>query len=225
LKKIVNISILIFLILFILTASYGILSYFVAAGEKVENLHTIIYLLFASIFSLLVVLGLFYKKNKIAEEERESLLIQEKKKASDQKFSKENDETYNQEIIRERVTEVEIKFKEEVKAFSTKTHAEKASLILKQVAKMIDADLGILHQVEKGQIKMLASYACVFEDEEYQPFDLEEGLLGEAGKRLVSINVTDIPEGYIKIMTGLGKSSPQNILIVPISNNGTLLEV
>lgn len=43
-----------------------------------------------------------------------------------------------------------------------------------------------------------------------------QGLIGQCWKEAETIHLTEIPEDYIKITSGLGKSNPTSILIVPI---------
>jgi PAS domain S-box-containing protein len=46
-----------------------------------------------------------------------------------------------------------------------------------------------------------------------------EGLVGQAWQENDIINITEVPETYINITSGLGHSSPRNVLIVPLIYN------
>jgi HAMP domain-containing protein len=54
---------------------------------------------------------------------------------------------------------------------------------------------------------------------------LGEGLAGQVWQEKRSLYVTDIPQDYIHITSGLGKSNPSSILIVPLQLNETVFGV
>lgn len=52
-----------------------------------------------------------------------------------------------------------------------------------------------------------------------------EGLIGQVAKTQKSLLINSIPENYIKIASGLGESSPTELLIIPIVIEGNTLGV
>jgi CHASE3 domain sensor protein len=64
-------------------------------------------------------------------------------------------------------------------------------------------------------LKLIASYAYTQRKGSPNEFQLGEGLVGQAALEQQSILVTDIPEDYIAIQSGLGETIPQNILVIP----------
>ena len=50
-------------------------------------------------------------------------------------------------------------------------------------------------------------------------FKVGEGIPGQVAKSKKLMYLTTIPEGYLKIQSGLGKSSPENLLIIPLMLN------
>jgi putative methionine-R-sulfoxide reductase with GAF domain len=47
-------------------------------------------------------------------------------------------------------------------------------------------------------------------------YEFGEGLIGQSAAGARTLYVDDIPEGYIKIISGLGSASPKYLLIVPM---------
>jgi PAS domain S-box-containing protein len=72
------------------------------------------------------------------------------------------------------------------------------------------------------RLKLKATYAWDRKKNIQEDIDLGEGLIGQAAMELETIYLTDIPEDYIKITSGLGESNPGSILILPLKSNDTL---
>ncbi|HKK58899.1 MAG TPA: GAF domain-containing protein [Salinivirga sp.] len=53
----------------------------------------------------------------------------------------------------------------------------------------------------------------------------EEGLVGRCAYEGLTVYMTEIPEEYVNIKTGLGDANPRTILLVPIKNNEEVLGV
>ena len=52
-----------------------------------------------------------------------------------------------------------------------------------------------------------------------------EGLVGRCGQEMQTIHMTDIPENYIEVTSGLGHSNPRAILLVPLKSNDVVYGV
>ena len=50
-------------------------------------------------------------------------------------------------------------------------------------------------------------------------YEIGEGLIGQSAASGNTLYVDDVPDGYIKIVSGLGSASPQHLLIVPVKKN------
>jgi GAF domain-containing protein len=72
---------------------------------------------------------------------------------------------------------------------------------------------------EEKYLELVASFA--FDRRKYQKKQVlvGEGLAGRAFQEGETIYITDIPEDYVKIKSGLGESKPRNLLIVPLKIN------
>jgi methyl-accepting chemotaxis protein len=93
---------------------------------------------------------------------------------------------------------------------------------LSAVCKTIEAGQGALYESkeEEGKRKVVLSsgYALNLGESALIEYEFGEGLIGQAAAGSRALYVDDIPEGYIKIISGLGSASPRYLYIVPIKN-------
>lgn len=83
---------------------------------------------------------------------------------------------------------------------------------------------GLFYIKQKGTstFKSVASYAFYTEKETIE-FTEGEGLNGQTALDKKTTLITDLAEGYINVVSGLGSSSPNNLLIIPfVYNNETI---
>ena len=66
---------------------------------------------------------------------------------------------------------------------------------------------------------MTASYAYDRRKFSDKRIDFGEGLLGTCALEKQTIHLTEIPDGYLSITSGLGKSNPRSLLLVPLNIN------
>jgi len=74
-------------------------------------------------------------------------------------------------------------------------------------------------------IQFLAGYAYHLPESETIEFEFGEGLSGQVAKEGKLINIQTVPDGYIQILSGLGQSSPNAIIIFPIKNENKVVAV
>jgi len=84
----------------------------------------------------------------------------------------------------------------------------------------LNAQVGALYlfessDAESGQLKMVASHAYVWRKNADHVFKLGEGIVGQAAFERKLFVVTQTPENYIQIQSGLGESKPASILVAP----------
>ncbi len=100
-----------------------------------------------------------------------------------------------------------------------KTVAER---ILSELAQVVSTHYGafyILKQEEDSQqkiLKLFASYAYKEDRNIPKEFAIGEGLVGQCAYEKEKILLTNVPQGYVKINSGLGKAKPANLIVLPI---------
>ena len=94
--------------------------------------------------------------------------------------------------------------------------------LISKLVKYVNANQGaffIIEDDDEKYIQMTASYA--YERRKYPDKRVEwgDGLIGAVIKEQETIYMTDIPETYVHITSGLGEATPQSLLIVPLKIN------
>jgi GAF domain-containing protein len=99
------------------------------------------------------------------------------------------------------------------------------SLIARQ--KEISQGVFFLCDTDEGVpvLKFLSGYAYQKSSESENMLLFGEGLPGQVAKDGKLINLSEIPDGYISIQSGLGKASPASLIIFPIIHEGKTLAV
>jgi putative methionine-R-sulfoxide reductase with GAF domain len=107
---------------------------------------------------------------------------------------------------------------------------EKAGLLLSKLCMEVSASQGAFYLAQsEGKIRKIvleAAFAFSIADSETVSFEFGEGLAGQVAKEGKKVVIDEVPEGYIKILSGLGESSPAQLYLIPvILSDGTLLGV
>jgi putative methionine-R-sulfoxide reductase with GAF domain len=143
--------------------------------------------------------------NKISEEQKLEL---EKKEKDNYYKERKND-------IKEALKEIITKKSSDTKAISEK--------VLSGISKFYEIVQGEIYLKEKKEKKdlliMSAAYAFFIPEGKIFEFEIGEGLIGQVAKEKKCLNLTNVPDGYIRVASGLGSSTPSNLIIVPMVNN------
>jgi hypothetical protein len=97
--------------------------------------------------------------------------------------------------------------------------------IIGSLVKYLKANQGALYIIDDTQVEdeitmsMVACYAWDKKKFVNQKIHKGEGLAGQAWQEMDTIYITDIPQNYIKITSGLGDANPTSILIMPLKVN------
>ncbi len=89
--------------------------------------------------------------------------------------------------------------------------------VLQNIAKELDIVQGLCFVLDDSdkQFHITGEYAY-FSEEQPRSFPLGETLSGQVAKNRQLLNVKDMPEGYITVLSGLGKGNPRHLIIAPI---------
>ena len=93
--------------------------------------------------------------------------------------------------------------------------AELAQNIIAYICEYSGAMIGALYVVENDILTPAGSYAYQKKIGPLKEFQFSEGLVGQAAQGKKRIMITDIPDDYIKIKSGLGNAMPRYIVLVP----------
>jgi signal transduction histidine kinase/HAMP domain-containing protein/ActR/RegA family two-component response regulator len=102
-----------------------------------------------------------------------------------------------------------------------------AGLIMSELTPIASAQYGAFYLAqrvgEKVELTLLAGYGLSKVGLGQVGFEIGEGLVGQAALERRTIVITDAPEGYITVGSGLGRSAPANIIVLPILFEGEVL--
>ncbi len=97
------------------------------------------------------------------------------------------------------------------------------------ICKKVEAGVGVIYTVKKDKSKRLlemkSTYALSLGESQTLSYEMGEGLVGQVGKERKSLIIDDIPEGYIKVVSGLGSASPTHLFVMPIEHDKNLYGV
>jgi len=100
---------------------------------------------------------------------------------------------------------------------------------LQAICKQIDAGQGAIYEATeedgKRKIELKGGYALSIGESTIIRYEFGEGLIGQSAANGKTLYVDDVPEGYIRIVSGLGSASPKFLLIVPIKTQERVLGV
>jgi signal transduction histidine kinase/DNA-binding response OmpR family regulator/HAMP domain-containing protein len=106
-----------------------------------------------------------------------------------------------------------------------------SNLVLSELAPLVEAHLGVFYmarqeedETEDGEentvLELLASYAYKERKSLSSRYRLREGLVGQCAFEKQRILLTDVPNDYIQINSGLGEAPPLNIVVLPVLFEG-----
>ena len=102
-------------------------------------------------------------------------------------------------------------------------------LILSEVAPLVSAQQGAFYMIDnsngESELKLLASYASHEGNGAKSRFKFGESLIGQAALEKRRILLTDVPNNYAKVSSGLGEFHPTNIVVLPILFEGQVKAV
>lgn len=96
--------------------------------------------------------------------------------------------------------------------------------LLKNLAKELEIMSGVLYIRKKNTFQIAASFALASPTEPYT-FKEGEGLSGQAAANQEIMVLTSLPEGHLEVYSGLGKSEPTYLAIIPLVHQSKTVAV
>ena len=104
-----------------------------------------------------------------------------------------------------------------------------SKLILSELAPLVSAQHGVFYLMETAghqpYLQLLSTYAYSERKHLANQFKLGEGLVGQSALEKERILLTDVPDNYIKISSGLGEATPLNAVVLPVLFEGQVTAV
>jgi HAMP domain-containing protein/CheY-like chemotaxis protein/signal transduction histidine kinase len=102
-------------------------------------------------------------------------------------------------------------------------------LLLSELAPLVDAHQGVIYQVvsDEGEtgLRLLSAYADDGESSHPSRLRIGEGLVGQCAADRRTMLISDIPDNVVPIRSALLRSSPRNIIILPVLFEGQVKAV
>jgi HAMP domain-containing protein/CheY-like chemotaxis protein/signal transduction histidine kinase len=95
-------------------------------------------------------------------------------------------------------------------------------LIMSELTPLVGAGLGAFFlaedtgEDEETMLQLISSYGYKTRKKMANRYKVGESLVGQAALERQSILITEPPEDYIKVASGLGEGSPRNIIVMPV---------
>ncbi|HEY9643993.1 MAG TPA: response regulator, partial [Coleofasciculaceae cyanobacterium] len=105
-----------------------------------------------------------------------------------------------------------------------------SKLILSELAPLVSAQHGVFYLMESTEnhapyLKLLTTYAYRERKHLSNRFHLGEGLVGQCALEKERILLTEVPDNYITISSGLGEAVPRNVVVLPVLFEGQVTAV
>jgi HAMP domain-containing protein/signal transduction histidine kinase/CheY-like chemotaxis protein len=97
-----------------------------------------------------------------------------------------------------------------------------ANKVLSELAELVNARYGAFYILEQREIldepklKLFAGYAQKNRKLINQEFEISEGLVGQCAKDKERIRLSNVPEEYLQISSGIGMAAPIDLVILPV---------
>ncbi|CAN7269808.1 response regulator [Massilia sp. LjRoot122] len=97
-----------------------------------------------------------------------------------------------------------------------------AEAVLAQVTRYVDGVVSAMYvRSEEGVLRRIGAYGFAHDTAEHaQLIQPTESLASQAANENRLLHLRELPEGYIKVGSGLGEASPRELLIAPVYNYG-----
>jgi len=94
-----------------------------------------------------------------------------------------------------------------------------SKLIMSELTPVVNAQYGAFFVVEGGKepgLRLISSYGYQMRKFGSSRFEFGEGLVGQAAIEKKRMIVTNVPDTYVHIQSGLGEAAPRNVVVLPV---------
>ncbi len=99
-----------------------------------------------------------------------------------------------------------------------------AQLIMSELTPLVGAQHGAFFMMETSEnapmLNLIASYAFTMRKNLSNSYRLKESLIGQCAFEKKRILLSDVPENFIHISTGMGDAPPRNVVVLPVLFEG-----
>ncbi len=100
------------------------------------------------------------------------------------------------------------------------TPTELAAEVIKELTKYVGGQVGVFYTMdgnsEHPALKLIGSYAYTRRKHLANSFSFGEGLVGQAALERQQILISEVPDDYLRIASGLGETAPRQICVTPM---------
>ncbi len=98
--------------------------------------------------------------------------------------------------------------------------------LFKNLSQTFNIVTGMLFLWDKTkQVYYTADTFAFYSEQTYKEYKLGEGLIGQVAKDKKILYIDNVPEGYIEILSGLGKGSPHYLTLLPLVKDNITVAV
>ena len=100
---------------------------------------------------------------------------------------------------------------------------EKLLTVLCQATEAVQAAYyEVISESGKDLLRFRAGYAFYLPENKTLTFEMGEGLVGQAAKEGRFVSISPVPQGYVTVLSGLGKAVPAYLVLIPVKTEGLL---
>jgi hypothetical protein len=96
--------------------------------------------------------------------------------------------------------------------------------VLNELCNRVGAGQGAIYTNRGGLLQLTQGYALGYERETVS-YNIGEGIVGRVAADGWRLCLDNVPEGYVTVYSGLGNSSPTQLVLIPMKNNGEVTGV
>ena len=103
-----------------------------------------------------------------------------------------------------------------------------AQLIVSELTPLVDAQHGAFYMMDaepESRLHLIATYGFGGRKSLSNAYKLKENLIGQCAFEKKRILLTDVPEGFIYIATGMGEAPPRSVVVLPVLFEGEIKAV